>query len=134
MTWVKIDDAMPGNPKVKGCGLPARWAYIASICYAGRYKTNGKIPRSALADVQATPKIADELVAAGLWEPIPEGWLIHDFLKYNRSKEQAERISEAASHAGKASADTRYGQRNVQRNVQPTVEQTVEQTVQRNVL
>ena len=102
MTWVKIEDTMPNNPKVRGIPLAARWAYISSICYAGRYHTNGKIPRSALPAVQATSKIADQLTESGLWEPVSDGWLIHDFLTYNRSKEQSQRITEATRKAGLA--------------------------------
>ena len=47
-TWVKIDDDLPWNRKVTFVSVPARWAYVASICYAGRGLTDGLIPKTAL--------------------------------------------------------------------------------------
>ena len=94
MTWVKVDDKLPSNVKVRSVTVPARWAYIASICYAGANRTDGFIPNSALALLDGTAKIAGELVTAGLWEKASGGWCIHDYLVYNRSKTRIESLSE----------------------------------------
>ena len=94
MTWVKIDDTLPGNPKVRGVPLAARWTYISSICYSNLHKLNGDIQRNMLGTLDGNPKIADQLMAAGLWEPRPFGWYIHDYLRHNRSKELIDQRSE----------------------------------------
>ena len=107
-TWVKLDDNLPLNPKVRRVSAPARWTYVASICYAGNSRTDGYVPCGALALVDGTPRIADELVSAGLWETAPDGWSIHDYLKHNRSKESAERVSERRSKAGSKGAANRW--------------------------
>lgn len=99
---------MPQNPKVRSVSTAARWAYVSSICYAGLNRTSGVIPKASLSMVDATTKIADELLAAGLWEPHPAGWYVHDFLKYNRSKEKIEAVSETRSKAGSKGAANRW--------------------------
>lgn len=102
MTWVKIDDTLPGNLKVMSVPVAARWTYLASICYASANKTDGKIPRFALPGLSGTSGTAAKLVEAGLWEPLPDGWLIHDYLKHNRSRDRIEQVSEGARKAGLA--------------------------------
>ena len=94
MTYVKIDDTLPGNPKVRSVSLAARWTYVSSICYSGLHKLNGDIQRNMLNGLDGNPKIAAELVEASLWEPRPFGWYVHDYLKHNRSKELIDKRSE----------------------------------------
>lgn len=108
MSWVKVDDTMPQNPKVRMVSVPARWAYVASICYAGLNRTDGVIPRASLALVDATPKLAAELVSAGLWEPHAHGWAIHDYLAHNRSRERIDSISVSRSESGRKGLAKRY--------------------------
>ena len=108
MTWVKLDDTMPDNPKVAMLSLPSRWAYISSICFAARNKTDGFIPATSLGAVYATAKYAAELEAGGLWEPCKGGWVIHDFLKHNRSREQMAAVSEIRSKVGSKGGANRW--------------------------
>lgn len=108
MPWVKIDDNMPQNPKVRSVSTAARWAYVSSICYAGLNHTDGVIPKASLALVDANPKIAGELLTAGLWESHPLGWYIHDFLKHNRSKERIQATSQSRREAGSKGAANRW--------------------------
>lgn len=107
-TWVKLDDNLPLNPKVRRVSVAARWSYVASICYAGNSRTDGYVPCGALTLVDGTQRIAEELVSAGLWEKAADGWHIHDYLKHNRSKERVEQVSTARSEAGRASAAKRH--------------------------
>lgn len=105
--WVKIDDQMPSNVKVLRVSLAARWAYVSSICYCGANMTDGEIPRGALGMVFGDAKISAELVRAGLWETSPNGWMVHDYLRYNRSREEITKVKQTRSTAGKASAAKR---------------------------
>lgn len=101
MTWVKIDDAMNENAKVRSVSLAARWAYVASICRSGATQSDGEIRSGDLNLVDATPKIAKELVTAGLWETTSRGsFVVHDYLVYNRSRLQIEELKRTNSANG----------------------------------
>ena len=101
MTWVKIDDGMHLNAKVRGVSLAARWAYIAAICRSGATSSDGVIRAGDLGLIDATPKLAKELVAAGLWESSSDGsFVVHDYLVYNRSRAQIEELKRTNSTNG----------------------------------
>jgi hypothetical protein len=112
MTWVKIDDGMHLNGKVRGVSLAARWTYIASICRAGNTQSDGEILGSDLGLIDGTPKIAKELLAAGLWETTSRGsYVIHDYLVYNRSRLQIAETAKINAENGKRGLATRYAKR-----------------------
>lgn len=93
MTYVRIDDEMHRNGKVRGVSLAARWSYLASICQSGNKLTDGFLADYDLSQVDADRKVVKELERAGLWEPVDGGWLVHDYLTYNRSRAQIEELS-----------------------------------------
>ena len=134
-TWVKLDDNLPLNPKLRRVSPAARWSYVASICYAGNSRTDGYVPSGALSLVDGTPRIAAELVNANLWERVEDGWRIHDYLKHNRSKEKVEEVSTVRSQAGRVSAAKR--QQSVEQNANKVFNKKAavsEQDVQHPVL
>lgn len=92
MTFAQFHDGFYRNPKVRSVDPSAAWMWAASIGYACENLTDGFIPRAALHDLvtlDAKPRLkhAEELVAAGLWEAVEKGWMIHDFLMWNPSKQ-----------------------------------------------
>lgn len=95
--WVKLDDRMPGHPKILACDLSARWLYIKGLCHAGLFLTDGFLRDSDVAElVKGLPrpaKAVQQLTSAGLWTKEGEGFRIHDFLNYNpaRATVEAER-------------------------------------------
>lgn len=116
MTWVRLDDLFDEHPKVRMAGQSAAWMYVAGLCYSSRHLTNGLIPSAALAGLGQFPgtkakKLAATLVEVGLWEKDPQGYRIHDYLKWNRSREQVENERQAAkdrmTKLRKGSADVR---------------------------
>lgn len=112
MTWVKIDDSLNQNKKVRSVSLAARWTYIASICRSGATSSDGEILGCDLGLVDATPKIAKELVAAGLWETTSRGsFVVHDYLVYNRSRIQIEETKRINAENGKRGLANRYANR-----------------------
>ena len=95
MTWVKIDDKLPNHGKVEALSDRAFRIYVTSICYSSANLTDGEITKGSLTKIGATPKIAEALVAAGLWDTTSRGgWAVHDYLVYNRSKLRVKAISE----------------------------------------
>lgn len=107
MPWAKLDDRFYLNPKIMRAGLVPRALYIAGLVHAAGGLTDGLIEHSAiprlaaLADVVKWRTAAARLVELGLWKEVAEGYLIHDYLAYNPSKEHAEHVRQERAKAGK---------------------------------
>src|SRR5690348_6677192 len=95
MAWVRIDDEMPGHPKFATLPIDACWLHICGLTYCSRYLTDGVVHEAALGvllagkkSAAATRRLVPVLIKAGLWKTHDEGYEIHDYLKYNPSREQ----------------------------------------------
>lgn len=93
MSYAQFHDGFYRNAKVKRAGNMAGWMWVASIGYANENLTDGFIPAEALnelseLDSKPRAKLAAKLVDVGLWEKADGGWMIHDFLKWNFTREQ----------------------------------------------
>lgn len=91
MTWLKLDDGYPDHPKIQRLGDDYDRGVsldLQAMCYAARNLTDGFIPRRVFAHQLET---IDRLVEVGRWEVVDGGYLIHDFLEYNPSREQVMR-------------------------------------------
>jgi len=116
MSWVRTDDAAPDHPKLVGLDDTAIAMWWRGLCYASRYRTDGAIPRGALARLTRDRKpetVAARLTAAGLWEATKGGYTVHDFLEYNLSaaeqEERARARAEAGRRGGQRSGESRRG-------------------------
>jgi hypothetical protein len=99
MTWFRVDDGWYSHPKTLHVGLAARglWASCGSWC--GKQENDGVVPEVVLpmcaprVPLSTLRKLAAELVAAGLWEVVPGGWLFHDWevMQPTRAEKDAER-------------------------------------------
>lgn len=96
MAWVKLDDNFPTNRKVVELGADAFRLYVEALCYCGSNLTDGHLTPSALRRLWE-PDRATELVAAGLWLQVEDGYEVKDYLKYNPSREQVETEREKAA-------------------------------------
>ena len=105
--WARIEDTHADHPKLIEAGPFAELLDVRAICWSSRLQTDGRIPSSALPTISRglpRPKLyAQKLVKAGRWRVASrrdgiDGWVIHDFLKLNPSKEErdAERAANAA--------------------------------------
>ncbi len=130
--WVKLDDGMPEHPKVAGLGDSAFRAYVCSIAYASRQLTDGYLPES-VARTYANGAL-DTLLEAGLWEQTDDGYIVHDYLDYQRSRADVLQLREdrkaAGSKGGKASSrakDKQVLKQKVKQNAsKPQAEQELE--------
>lgn len=93
--WVRIDDQMHSHPKVirawQACG-ESLGLHLLALSYAGCHLTDGHVSvafvRYQLPQSRARARAVTALVEAGLWEPNGDGWIIHDYLEYNESRDQ----------------------------------------------
>lgn len=101
MTWVRLDDRFPSHRKVALLSDRAFRLYVSALCWSSENLTEGKIldrELTVVARVRSMKATARELEAAQLWDRLPDGWQIHDYLDFNPTSEQvrAERDANAA--------------------------------------
>lgn len=106
MSWVKLDDRFPDNPKIAKLSDSAVVAYVFGICYCARELTDGLIPAKRAQQFAGKRKTLLELTPE-LWELTPDGFLVHDYLKYNPTRSQvlAEREAARGRKFGKSSGE-----------------------------
>lgn len=106
MTWVKIDDGMPDHRKWASLEAnPREWAecmavWVAVACYAARTLSDGYAETSRIERLTPLGKLAikrcEAMVEASLMVKEGSGYRIHDWSKYNptRDKVLSEREAE----------------------------------------
>lgn len=116
MTWVRIDDTLPTHPKLLAIEslATAGWLHICALCYCAHHLTDGFVPANAVPILTAmdNPLVtAEALCSAGIWEHSDGGFVIHDYLDYQPSRETVQAkniaISKKRSLAGKRSGEVR---------------------------
>jgi hypothetical protein len=108
MPWVRYDDQYPIHRKVAGLSDAAFRLNTAAIFWSARNGTDGFVPEEDLdqvcAQVRDPARFAAECVKRRTWhlaahactsENCPEpregpGWIIHDYLEYQPTKDEAE--------------------------------------------
>lgn len=97
MAWGKVDDKLWGSPKWLSTPLRARGLWVTGLSYCMDQLTDGYVPAHVLPTLGGTPKDAATLVDRGLWEATLGGWMYHDWLDYQPSRDSvlAERANAA---------------------------------------
>jgi len=110
--WANLDDQFPKHPKIVGLSDAAFRLHVSGICYCAQYTTDGLVQADAvkLLVPRYRPRSLEELTERGLWIPLLDGkaYEIHDYLQWNRSREQVEAERERKSKAGKKGAEKRW--------------------------
>ncbi|MFF5609303.1 hypothetical protein ACFY65_23430 [Streptomyces cellulosae] len=91
MPWVKLDDRFPSHRKIALLSDRAFRLHVSAICWCAENLTDGRISDRELAlvtRVRGVKTTAKQLEDAGLWDRTEDGWVIHDYLDYNPSREQ----------------------------------------------
>ena len=105
--YISVEVDFFDHPKTIAAGERLAWRHLRAVAWCHRHTTDGHLPRRAALDIVFSQVAADKLVAAGLWEPTPDGWRIHDYLEHQESRESLEaaaergRIGAKARHAGR---------------------------------
>lgn len=96
MPRFQMDDSLYDDPAVIRAGTPAFGLYARCGDYVARQLLDGFVP-SEVAAQWGTPEWTRKLVAAGLWETVPGGYLMPRYLADNpcRDKVLAERKAKA---------------------------------------
>lgn len=89
MPWVKLDDSFYSHPKVVAAGAEAVGLYVMALTYASHHLTDGHVPSAWVREKVGAraAKLASSLVEHALWSENGTGWVIHDYLDYNPSRE-----------------------------------------------
>lgn len=112
-----MEDRFPWHRKVRGLTDAAFRLHVSGICWSTEHLTDGKIPTADLplvSDVKKPAKVVEELEARGVWDVLPDGWEIHDYLTYNLTAEQVRAEREAAASRQKRARDRAKEQRDAE--------------------
>lgn len=98
MPYANLDDGYAEHPKITGLTDAAFRLHTAAICHAARYTTDGYI---AAHDVpRLVPRFRQgtlaELTRTHLWTRDENGYWLHDYLDWNRSRAQIQTDRENA--------------------------------------
>ena len=89
MTWIKLDDSLPNNPKILPLSDGAFRLYIEGLCYANQYLTDGYLANAVLIRLDQGNN-RNELVWAKLWIESEDGICINDYTEHQSSKADVE--------------------------------------------
>jgi hypothetical protein len=134
--WLKLDNGIATHPKILAAGPLALAIQIRALCYASQNQTDGFIPTNAIPllltgleqyDIETSAILGSQdqpiaglgcsaadldwpsiMVQSNLWEVIKDGYVIHDYLKWNISKKQSQTILKKLSSAGKKGMKSRW--------------------------
>ena len=96
MTWFKVDDSLYDHPKVEHLSLSAVGLWTLCGTYCARQLTDGVISHKRVGMLGGTDSLVAELVAAGLWIAVEDGYLFHDWGVYQPTREEVEAKRESA--------------------------------------
>lgn len=124
MPYARLDDRYDDHRKVKRAWRLSPTAvalHAMAITYSNRHNTDGNIPcdwveeKLDLSPIRSRDRqrVIDVLLETGLFEQNADGYTVHDYLEYNRSRAQRLALSEQGRSGGLAKARA---------NAKPTLE------------
>jgi hypothetical protein len=93
MTWIKIDDTLPNNPKILPLSDGAFRLYIEALCYCNQYLTDGFLADAVLLRLDVNNR-RSELVEACLWIECVDGMQINDYTEHQTARSEIEKKRE----------------------------------------
>lgn len=94
MVWFKVDDNFHHHRKALEAGNAALGLWVRAGSWSGSSLTNGFIP-TAIAHQMGTKSQITRLVNAGLWTPVDNGFLFHEWDERQPTKQDVEAEREA---------------------------------------
>lgn len=122
--WIRMAVDFPDHPKALELSPDACWMYVCGLMYAGKYLTDGVIPKRKLSSLAHNVKdyrtATRQLLESGLWE-----WdgdetnvIIHDYLEWQTSRKEVDDSREAARIRMEKSREKRAAEAEKAQNVQ----------------
>lgn len=105
-TYITLHDGMPDHPKIGALTDKAFRTWIELLCWCSRHKTDGQITKAWFEKV-ATVKVRKELLG-GLVDDQGAGYVVHDYLRHQRSAAEIDELSLRRSESGKKGASKRW--------------------------
>jgi hypothetical protein len=104
MAYIQVEASVRTHKKFLKVGPAASWLWLCGVGYCQDGLTDGFIPAEALKylGVKAPSSLKDQLVAVGLWDEAPGGWLVHDYLQHNKSAAAVADVKHSKRAAGAA--------------------------------
>lgn len=100
MSTLTVDGKLPSHPKIAPLSDAAFRLHVHAMAHCADHETDGFIAERVLDGLskhRGKARLVSELMGAkarpdgsALWKPVDGGWLIHDYLKWNDSKEDLE--------------------------------------------
>jgi hypothetical protein len=135
----RLDTGWHAHPRILQLGLQAMGLHAWSISYCDHARSDGFIPLGAWPALPGAGAAVKALVDAELWARVEGGFMLHDYLDYNRSraKIEAELAAKRANGqaGGQASASARArakGQAPAQAPAQASTQANSERALKRN--
>lgn len=96
MAWFKVDDALAFNMKAVSAGNIALGLWVRAGSWSCQQLTDGFVPEAMVAALGGSHDEAQALVASGLWHPVPDGFVFHDWDEYQEPSEKVKERRAAA--------------------------------------
>jgi hypothetical protein len=130
MPWFALDDGFDTHPKVRKAGNAAIGLFVRLGVHATKHLTEGHLDGVIVRDY-GTPATVRKLITVGMLhehghvcprcpQPAEDGFVIHDYLDYNKSRAQIEAAREAArkrQNRGRESARRNRNERDSDANL-----------------
>jgi len=108
----KLDPWLPEDERIMAVGPQAELLYIRGLLYIRRGLREGDIPKYALGEVghsiARVKYCAQQLVDVGLWDDCGATWRVHQWVKWNMTRDERTERSLVRQQAGKISGHKRY--------------------------
>jgi len=92
----RLDTGWHAHPRILQLGLQAMGLHAWSISYCDHARSDGFIPLGAWPALPGVGAAVKALIDADLWARVEGGFMLHDYLQYNRSKAKIEAEQMAA--------------------------------------
>lgn len=88
MPYLNVDDNFADHPKVDALSDGAFRLHTAAMCYCAKNLTDGVVATHRVSRLTRTykPSLVTELLKCGLWETHADGYEVHDYLDWNKSR------------------------------------------------
>lgn len=102
-TFVRMDHGLPEHPKFVGLTDRAFRVWFNAVCWSSRQEQDGHVPDTVVRKaLGGTPKVIRELIDVRLFDDLDDQgrYRVHDYLDFQRSREEIEAFRSSRGDAG----------------------------------